>query len=267
MFISATSVLAAAVVFNAASTFAAVVPITDSSAVAREVTPEVEIREAPADLLVAAREQQDSNLQARNWHKKHAHKAQEPAPLVHDAAHLQHTQAKFLVTGRVKKWHRVHKWKHVHDAVFKACNKNKNNKKAHDKKNHHAKNHAKEQQLIVTMFKYNMPGKSYAVTNQQQWEKVLKAAKGHPILVSAVNPATNPVNNNKKATPAKPKGKRDLEEDDVLARDFEDDVEARDFEEDMDMFARDFEDDEDMFAREFDDDVYVRSFESIADLD
>jgi len=254
MFISATSVLAAAVVFNAASSFAAVVPITDSSAVAREVTPEVEVREVPADLFIAREDFDDdllsredieddlfardevTDVEARGWHK---HKAQEPAPLVHDMKKLQHTQPKFLVTGRVKKWHRVHKWKHVYAAAHKACSKNKKDKKAHDKAAH--------QPVIVTMFKYNMPGKSYTVSNQQQWEKVLKAAKGHPILISTINPASNPPapNNNKKAAPAK--GKRDLEED-------------------LEMFTRDFEDD-DMFAREFDDDVYTRSYESIADLD
>lgn len=257
MFISATSVLAAAVVFNAASSFAAVVPITDSSLVARDVTPEVEVREVPADLLIA-REEFDDDLLSRDDFDEdlfarddvsdvearggpHKHKAQEPAPLVHDMKKLQHTQPKFLVTGRVKKWHRVHKWKHVYAAAHKgACTKNKKDKKAHDKAAH--------QPVIVTMFKYNMPGKSYTVSNQKQWENVLKKAHGHPILISTINPATNPpapTNNNKKA-PAK--GKRDLEEE-------------------FDMFGRDFEDDGDMFAREFDDDVYTRSYESIADLD
>jgi hypothetical protein len=258
MFFSATSVLAAAVVFNAASSMAAVVPITGSSAVAREVTPDVEVREVPADLLITREDMEDdlltredieddlfardevTDVESRGWHKHAA--AKEPAPVIHDMKKLQHTQPKFLVTGRVKKWHRVHKWKHVFAAAHKGCNKNNKDKKAHNKNN---------EELIVTMFKYNMPGKVYKVTNQQQWEKVLKAAKGHPILISTVNPqqAAPAANNNKKQNNAvKPKGKRDLEDE-------------------LEMFTRDFEDDENMFAREFDDDVYTRSFESIADLD
>jgi len=264
MFVSTTSILAAAVVFNAASSIAAVVPITNSAAIAREVTPDVEVREVPADLLVAreaidsdlyAREDIDSDLyarediddeplaredltdvQSRGWHK---HNAVEPAPLVHDMKKIQHTQPKFLITGRVKKWHRIHKWKHVVAAVHKTCAKNKDNKK-HNKDN---------SEILVTMFKHNMPGKVYNVTNQQQWEKLIKAANGHPMLVSTVHPATVAANNNKKATPPKatpPKGKRDLEDE-------------------LEMFTRDF--DEDMFMRGFDDDIYSRSFESIADLD
>jgi hypothetical protein len=256
MFFSATSVLAAAVVLNAASSIAAVVPIADSTAVAREVTPDVEVREVPADLLVA-REELDSELltredadedllareeatdvEARGWHHKHL--AKEPAPVVHDVKKFQHTQPKFLVTGRVKKWHRVHKWKHVFAAAH-GINKHNQHNKQYLKNNN--------QQLIVTVFKYGQPGKHYSVTNQNQWEKLLKAAKGHPLLVSTVNPVPNahPANNNKKWTPPA-RGKRE-------------------FEDDMEMFTRDFEDDGDMFAREFDDDVYTRSYESIADLD